>query len=71
MQELTKRVGAELIVSKTVEALIVEHFELQPLGQFALHNLPGSWEVFAISEPIAAPRERSPHSLPQNAAKET
>ncbi|HXA09876.1 MAG TPA: adenylate/guanylate cyclase domain-containing protein [Chthoniobacterales bacterium] len=71
MQELTKRVGAELIVSKTVEALIVEHFELHPLGQFALHNLPGAWEVFAISEPIAAPRERAPRPLPQNAAKET
>ncbi|MEO8044912.1 MAG: adenylate/guanylate cyclase domain-containing protein [Spartobacteria bacterium] len=55
MQELTKKVSAELVVSKTVESLIVEHFELQALGKFTLHSVPGEWEVFAISQPIAHP----------------
>ncbi len=58
MQELTKKVTAELVVSKTVEALIVEHFELRSLGKHQLHHLPGEWEVFAISEPIAATDQR-------------
>ncbi len=53
MQELTKKVSAELVVSKAVESLIVEHFELQALGKHALHSVPGEWEVFAISQPIA------------------
>ncbi len=63
MQELTKKVSAELIVSKTVESLIVEHFELQPLGKFELHGVPGEWEVFAISQPIAPARDRYASAL--------
>ena len=63
MQELTKKVSAELIVSKAVQSLIVEHFELRPLGRFPLHNLPGQWEVFAIFQPIASSRERSSSSF--------
>jgi adenylate cyclase len=59
MQELTKKVSAELVVSKSVQSLIVEHFEVRPLGKYALHSLSGEWEVFAISQPIAAgTRER-------------
>ncbi|MGH7936541.1 MAG: adenylate/guanylate cyclase domain-containing protein, partial [Chthoniobacterales bacterium] len=55
MQELTKRVHVDLVVTKSVEALIVEHFEVRPLGQFTLHSVPGEWEVFALSEAIPAP----------------
>ncbi len=63
MQELTKTVQAELVVSKAVESLIVEHFELRPLGKFALHSVPGEWEVFAIAQPIEATRDRYASSL--------
>jgi len=59
MQELTKRVGAEPVVSKTVESLIVEHFELQALGKHPLHNVPGEWELFGLSQPIAADANRN------------
>ena len=55
MQELTKRLRADLVVSKSVEALIVEHFELEALGKFALHSVPGEWEIFALSQPIPTP----------------
>ena len=63
MQELTKRVGADLVVSKSIEPLIVEHFELRPLGKHALHNLPGEWEVFALSQPIATSRQGLARSM--------
>ncbi|MGI8430885.1 MAG: CHASE2 domain-containing protein [Chthoniobacterales bacterium] len=55
MQELTKRVRADLVVSKSMEAFIVEHFEVQALGKFALHSVPGEWEIFALSQPIPTP----------------
>jgi len=59
MQELTKNLSAELVVSKSVRSLIVEHFELRPLGKHALHSLSGEWEIFGISQPISAEtRER-------------
>jgi len=59
MQELTKKVTADLVVSKTVESLIVEHFELQPLGKQPLHNVTGEWELFGLSQPIAAAANRN------------
>ena len=52
LQELTKVVDADLVVSKAVESLIVEHFELRPLGRHALNQISGEWEVFALSQPI-------------------
>ena len=59
MQELTKKVSVDLVVSKAVESLIVEHFELRTMGKHALHSLSGEWEIFALSQPIAeAARER-------------
>jgi len=63
MQELTKKVSVDLVVSKTVESLIVEHFELHSMGKHALHSVPGEWEVFALSQPIAAP-PREPYAQP-------
>jgi adenylate cyclase len=63
MQELTKKVSADLVVSKSIEPLIVEHFELRPLGQHTLHNLPGEWEVFALSQPIATLRQGLARSM--------
>ena len=59
MQELTKKVSVDLVVSKTVESLIVEHFELQPLGKQPLHNVTGEWELFGLSQPIAAAANRN------------
>jgi tetratricopeptide (TPR) repeat protein len=35
---------------------IVEHFELRAMGRHALHSLSGEWEIFALSQPIAAAR---------------
>ncbi len=55
MQELTKRVRVDLVVSKAVEALIIEHFEVQPLGRFTLHSVPGEWEIFALSAALPSP----------------
>jgi len=52
MQELTKKLAVDLVVSKAVESLIVEHFELQSLGKHPLHSVPGEWEIFALSEAI-------------------
>ena len=64
MQELTKKVSVDLVVSKTVEALIVEHFELRTMGRHVLHSVPGEWEVFALSQPIAAAaREHQAQSM--------
>jgi len=64
MQELTKKVSVDLVVSKAVESLIVEHFELRAMGRHALHSLSGEWEIFALSQPIAAAgRECFPQPL--------
>lgn len=63
MQELTKKVGTEFVVSKAVESFIVEHFELEALGSFTLHSVPGEWEVFAVSQPIPAGRDPFANSL--------
>ena len=64
MQELTKKVSVDLVVSKAVESLIVEHFELRTMGQHSLHSLSGEWEIFALSQPITAvARERLAHPM--------
>jgi adenylate cyclase len=58
LQELTKQVGADLVVSESVAGLVVEHFELERLGQFDIRGFTGLFEIFAVSRPIGAPEER-------------
>ena len=45
LQELTKEFGCDLIVSRNVRALLVEDFDLDPLGQA---NIPGQEEPIEI-----------------------
>lgn len=55
LQELTKEVGSDLIVSETVAALVVEHFELRSLGKVVPRGVPDAVEIFGISKAIATP----------------
>ncbi|MEP6937318.1 MAG: adenylate/guanylate cyclase domain-containing protein [Chthoniobacterales bacterium] len=52
MQELTKELGSNLIVSRPVADLVVEHFNLQPLGTVNIRGLSGLFEVFAVQDTI-------------------
>ena len=57
LQELTKQLGTQLVVSGYVAPLLIEEFELQPLGR---HDLPGrdaAIEVFAVEGPLKLPTE--------------
>ncbi|MEP6685863.1 MAG: adenylate/guanylate cyclase domain-containing protein [Verrucomicrobiota bacterium] len=52
LQELTKQIGSDVIVSKAVASLVLEHFDLRPLGTFRLHGMQGDFEIFAIARPV-------------------
>jgi adenylate cyclase len=52
LQELTKQVNSDLIVSKSVASLVVEHFELQRLGEFEVRGFEELFEIFAVPRPI-------------------
>ena len=57
LQELTKELEAELIVGENVMALVIEEFELRPLGKAAIKGVPQPLEIFEILgaiEPQAA-----------------
>ncbi len=58
LQELTKQVGSEIIVSNSVAALVLEHFELQPLGHFQITGFADSVEIFGVCRPIAVGAEQ-------------
>ena len=58
LQELTKKVGSELVVSQSVANLVVEHFELQALGHFRIAGFSDLFEIFGISRPIAVGAEQ-------------
>jgi adenylate cyclase len=53
LQELTKQVNSDLIVSKSVASLVVEHFELQRLGEFEVRGFEELFEIFAVPRPIS------------------
>ncbi|HEV3410591.1 MAG TPA: adenylate/guanylate cyclase domain-containing protein [Chthoniobacterales bacterium] len=55
LQELTKKVESELVVSESVANLVVEHFEVQRLGAFHIAGLADEFEVFAVSRAIEVP----------------
>ena len=48
LQELTKDLGADLIVGKNVNALVIEEFELRPLGKITIRGLPQPLEIFEL-----------------------
>lgn len=48
LQELTKKLGANLLVSASVAALVVEEFELQSLGQAQIQGQGQEIEVYAV-----------------------
>ncbi len=58
LQELTKLLDADVIVSKNVRALLVEDFELRSLGEAKIAGHDEMMEVFAVLgavDPAAAP----------------
>ena len=59
LQELTKQLGTQLVVSGNVAPLLVEDFELQSLGHRNLPGRDGTIEVFAVDGPLTLPSEAS------------
>jgi adenylate cyclase len=57
LQELTKQVDTEIVVSKSVASLVVEHFELQEFGTFNLVGFSERFDIFGISRAIAVASE--------------
>ena len=55
LQELTKEIEADLVVSESVASLVVEHFELRRLGEFEVRGYPDPFEVFAVPRAIILP----------------
>ncbi|MEP6822229.1 MAG: adenylate/guanylate cyclase domain-containing protein [Chthoniobacterales bacterium] len=60
LQELTKDLGADLIVTKNVAALLVEHFDLQPLGRVEVRGLSEPQDVCAVHGAIELPVAGAP-----------
>jgi adenylate cyclase len=59
LQELTKDLGADLIVGESVMTLVIEEFDLRPLGQATLSSLPQPLKIFEVLGPL----EPQPASL--------
>jgi adenylate cyclase len=60
LQELTKQLGTQLVVSGNVAPLLVEEFELQPLGPRTLPGREGTIEVFSVAGPLRLSCDTSP-----------
>jgi adenylate cyclase len=52
LQEMTKQFGSDVIVSKAVAGLVLEHFDLRPLGNVRLQGMQDLFEIFAIARPV-------------------
>jgi adenylate cyclase len=48
LQELTKDLGADLIVGANVMALVIEEFELRPLGKAVVPGLSQALDIFEV-----------------------
>ena len=59
LQELTKQLGTQLVVSGNVAPLLVEEFELQPLGQHALPGRDATIAVFAVQGTLTVPADHT------------
>ncbi len=60
LQELTKQLGSDLIVSQNVRALLVEDFELQSLGPARLPGQANALEVYKVLGAIDLAAETKP-----------
>jgi adenylate cyclase len=65
LQELTKNLGADLIVGENVYALVIEEFELRPLGKITVGGLTEPLEIFELCGAIELP---TPRGLPSGLA---
>ena len=63
LQELTKDLGTELIVGENVMALVIEEFELRPLGKVAIKGVPQPVEIFEVLGEIAPETANLPAAL--------
>ena len=61
LQELTKDLGADFIVGENAYALVIEEFELRPLGKITISASPEPLEIFALCGAIELP---APGRLP-------
>jgi adenylate cyclase len=50
LQELTKDLGADLVVGESVMTLVIEEFDLRPLGKATISGLPQ--EIFEVLGPL-------------------
>jgi adenylate cyclase len=58
LQELTKEIGVELILSQSVASLIIEHFEVTSLGAVDVAGLPQRCEIFTVARAIDVATEQ-------------
>jgi adenylate cyclase len=58
LQELTKQVNTDLLVSKSVASLVVEHFELRRLGEFEIAGFRELFEIFAVPRAIGVAEQQ-------------
>ena len=59
LQELTKQLGSDLLVSKSVSALVLEEFELRAHGKSAIAGYAEEVEVFSVLGPVSISLEPS------------
>lgn len=52
LQELTKDLGCDLAVTQNMAPLLVEDFELRPLGGTLLDGQSETMEIFAVVGPV-------------------
>jgi adenylate cyclase len=48
LQELTKDVDSDLVVGESVMSLVIEEFDLRPLGKTTIESLPHPVEIFEV-----------------------
>jgi adenylate cyclase len=54
LQELTKEIDSELIVSKSVQSLLREHFDFRGLGAVRIAGISEPAEIFAVEAEVSA-----------------
>ncbi|MDX6410473.1 MAG: adenylate cyclase, partial [Gaiellaceae bacterium] len=68
LQELTKDLGADLIVGENLHSLVIEEFELRSLGKVAVGGLRQPLEIFELRGAIELSTARSLPELTANEA---
>lgn len=67
LQELTKDLDADLIVGENFYGLVIEEFELRPLGKITIRGLPQPLEIFELRGAIELPAPQGRPELTANA----